>query len=227
MFEKIKKIVLATTIIASSIAFGCGQFAPKAYFNDYIYGINNFQVVSTVSTSGGGTSDLTTTYNIQNNQIVDFPLTVYVKLTSNTRLISDQPDTLKNTVKQAILQYRVLPNGKWVTVKKITKDYKTIGLNDPPMAYFGKNNIWPKGLARGTAVMIRYFTTDGTWQSGTLSDLCTQQLANRTISGIGTVYTLPNFNYTYTGGNAPQLGGSWTPSFCITVISSGKDRPLR
>ena len=60
--------------------------------------------------------------------VVDFPISVSVKLVSNDEVVlSDEngnkvtvPNELPNNVKKEIiscaLQYRVLPNGNWVTV---------------------------------------------------------------------------------------------------------------
>lgn len=58
--------------------------------------------------------------------------------------------------------------------------------------------------------------------------MCDEKITN-VSTPMGTKKTLPNFDYTI--GQTPltnyDLGGNWYPNQCITVIWSGKTRPVR
>lgn len=49
-------------------------------------------------------------------------------------------------------------------------------MSAPPAAYLNRNNIWPKKCRAGDVVMIRLYVTDGSFQSGDMSDKCDEQL---------------------------------------------------
>lgn len=79
--------------------------------------------------------------------------------------------------------------------------------------------------------MIRYYATDGDWQSGNLSDFCESKLQSVYVPTLGiNVISLPN-SFTYTYGTSDMynydLGGNWYPHFVTTVIYSGKMRPIK
>ena len=93
------------------------------------------------------------------------------------------------------LQYRVLPNGNWVTVKQYSTPCGTIPFTAPPFTYFGQNNIWPKDIKEGDVIMVRIYITDGMYQSGNAIDLCEDKLTNVSTEK-GIKRTLPNFTYT-------------------------------
>lgn len=192
---------------------------------DYIYGANDVEDIATYELINDGSTKYQR-YIVTNNKVVDLPITAIVKLTSGST--PNFTSEVKPQIVRCVLQYRVLPKGNWVTVKEYETPSGTIPFDAPPFAYFGKNNIWPKDLKAGDAIMIRVYITDGIYQSGNILDKCEDKLTNVSTS-FGTKKTLPNF--TYTIGQTPamqyDLGGNWYPNQCITVIWSGKTRPIR
>lgn len=159
------------------------------------------------------------------------PLTVFVKLTSNVDYNNINRSERQDDKIRCILQYRILPYGDWRTVRSIEKSQGTIALTAPPAAYFGRDNIDPLDAKPGDAIMIRYYATDGSWQSGMLDDMCQSKLSSVYVPAFSKyVLTLPNaFNYIYGTSDmaAVDLGGSWYPHFVITVIYSGNRRPIQ
>lgn len=229
-----KKLLALCAAIFTLTVSACDY--PFSYTLDYIGKINNMTVTEVTYND----SDSSNIMTVHNNLIVDFPLTVSVSLFSNTEhfylptygvygYIGYIYDTCK-------LQYRVLPNGKWVTVSNyIPHDingYTGAYKNDynTPKNYFGRNTINIKNLAAGTAIMIRLYTQNEYATSGDELDLCTGKLT--TVStDYGTVQTLPS-TYTYTIdqddiSTGTDLGGGWKPHSCVTVIYSGNERVIR
>jgi hypothetical protein len=190
---------------------------------DYIYSINDKVILEKFVGNVLG-------YKITNNQIVDLPLTVSVKLISDTIVNNyDGHTSIVGNVVRCALQYRVLPNGEWTTVVNYNTKMETITESEPAKTYFGKNNIYPKGLKAGDAIMIRVYATDGMWQSGDLSSMCSNNLVE-VDTKYGKVLSLPNtFNYNVTASSLlnVDLGGTWYPHLCCTVIYSGNERMIR
>ena len=100
-----------------------------------------------------------------------------------------------------------------------------------PATYLGKNNVWPKKCKAGDVVMIRLYVTDGSFQSGDLADKCEDQLGYGKSTKFPGKYTLPDaFDYTPRDSAsviAVDLGGMWTPQYVVTVVYSGKTRPIQ
>lgn len=236
-------VLLAAVMAYGTTAFGCWY---KFYnYQDYIYAINNREV-HTQQVIVTDKSQNKVQYTVKNNMVVDFPISVSVKLVSNDEVVlSDEngnqvtvPNELPNNVKKEIiscaLQYRVLPNGNWVTVQKYETASGTIPNSYPPNFYFGRNNIFPK-CKKGDVIMIRLYVTDGIWQSGDPASMCADKLvpienpvANITQES-GKCMSL-NGSYTFNledGARDYNLGGNWAPNLVTTVIWSGKTRAVK
>ena len=224
MKKKIATLTIALALAGS--AFAC--WYKRVNYIDYIYGANTEKELVTYEIVQSSTGNATfQKFHVENNKVVDLPLTVACKLTSGS--VVQFSDEAKPEIVTCVLQYRVLPKGNWVTVKEYLTPSGTIPFTAPPFAYFGKNNIWPKDIKAGDVIMVRLYITDGMYQSGNLLDKCEDKLQNVTTS-VGTKYTLPNeFNYTI--GQTPlsdyDLGSGWCPNQCMTFIFSGKIRPVR
>lgn len=73
---------LATIVLAATTVFGC--WYNRISYNDYIFGVNKFErhVEATVTKDEDGKAK--TTYHVKNNMVVDFPVTVTMKLVSDS-----------------------------------------------------------------------------------------------------------------------------------------------
>lgn len=227
-------VMLAAVMAYGTTAFGCWF---KYYnYEDYIYSINNREVHTQQVIVTDKSKDKVQ-YTVKNNMIVDFPISVAVKLVSNDAVVlndeNGNPITLseeKKEIMSCALQYRVLPNGNWVTVQTYETASGTIPSSYPPNFYLGRNNIFPK-CKKGDVIMIRLYVTDGIWQSGDPASMCTNQLVqidnpvvlNRTSMSLKNSYT---FNIEE-GARDYNLGGNWAPNLVTTVIWSGKTRAVK
>lgn len=135
----------------------------------------------------------------KNGQQVSLPITVWVKV--GPRVNSD--GELMPIIK-AVLQYRILPGGKWKTVKTVTNKAYDIAWA-VPVALFGKNNIDPN-ISAGTAILIRVYLTDGVYETGDLDD---------NLDGV----SIPN---TIRYGSPYMDLGTWKAPFVFKVIYNGK-----
>lgn len=141
-----------------------------------------------------------------NGMTVDMPFTVYVKVAP--RFESSGP----RNITIAELQYRVVPNGAWTTVKRLQNVSWEMNFNNP-VSLFGKNTINLTDIAAGTKIAIRLYLTDGIYETGDLgTDL--------------DVTTIPE---TASAGNTDQVNyaGGWSAPFVMYVTYSGKTRPHR
>lgn len=219
---------IAATVLAATTAFGC--WYNRISYNDYIFGVNNFERHTEATVTKGGDGKAVTTYHVENNMVVDFPVTVTMKLVSDSQIILDD-ETKKPELLRCALQYRVLPNGNWTTVEEYKIPTGKIPMSAPPAAYLNRNNIWPKKCKAGDVVMIRLYVTDGSFQSGDLADKCEEQLDYGKSEKFPNKYTLQDsFDYTpheSTSMIEVDLGGMWTPQYVVTVIYSGKTRPVQ
>lgn len=164
-----KKLLLLLILSISTVSLACWY----NYYNyeDYIYGINNFERHSGIQFINEN-GKMTSKYTVSNNMVVDFPISVSMKITSDSTVNG----THKPEVMYCALQYRVLPYGEWVTVAEHDFKAGSIPLNALPNFYLGKNNINPIGCKKDDVIMIRLYVTDGTWQSGELDDMCADKL---------------------------------------------------
>lgn len=154
------------------------------------------------------------------------------------------------------LQYRVLPDGEWITVNtykpllQYNDRFFNFSLADQGSALFGKNNIDLSHLKAGTVIMIRLYTENSRIASGDEEDLCDYSIVNRQINryinGNNYFNILPNTAYNLGYSNifldydydnqeytsqpdylSPSADETWKPHNCITVIYSGNERPIR
>lgn len=226
-------VLLAAVIAYGTTAFGCWY---KFYnYEDYIYSINNREV-HTQQVIVTDKLQNKVQYTVKNNMVVDFPISVSVKLVSNDEVVLNDQNgnnvTLSEEKKEIIscaLQYRVLPNGNWVTVQKYETASGTIPNSYPPNFYLGRNNIFPK-CKKGDVIMIRLYVTDGIWQSGDPANMCADKLVqiDNPVSN-GKSLSL-NDSYTFNmedGARDHNLGGNWAPNLVTTVIWSGKTRAVK
>lgn len=220
---------LAAAALTTTTAFGC--WYNRISYNDYIFGVNNFERHAEAKIEKDkGDGKAVTSYTVHNNMTVDFPVTVTMKLVSDSQIILDD-DAKKPEILRCALQYRVLPNGNWTTVEEYKVPTGTISMSAAPAAYLNRNNIWPKKCKAGDVVMIRLYVTDGSFQSGDLADKCDEQLGYGKSVMHPDKYTLPD-TFTYTPHESASmlevdLGGMWTPQYVVTVVYSGKTRPVQ
>lgn len=233
---------LLACLIALFISWPANSCWYRYYnYEDYIFSVNNLEThiqSLNVKTASG---KRTVTYTVKNNMVVDFPISVAVKLVSDNSVIIDNTSgniyqingitqAKKDMILRGKLQYRVLPNGNWVTVKEYSIQTGNIPSNYPPNFYFGRNNISPK-CNKGDIIMIRVFVTDGLWQSGMLEDPCDNYKTDDTVGETmmnsitkSEVRTLKsNMTFTTTD-DTYDLGGQWKPTLVTTVIWSGRTR---
>jgi len=69
-------------VLATTTAFGC--WYNRISYNDYIFGVNNFERHTEATVTKGGDGKAVTTYHVENNMVVDFPVTVTMKLVSDS-----------------------------------------------------------------------------------------------------------------------------------------------
>ena len=224
-----KKITLFLSMLATMSTLAC--WYQRINYNDYIYAINTYErhVIETESVNSKITK---TIYTVKNNQIVDLPMTVSMKLVSNTPVYIDD-STKKPTLLTGKLQYRVLPNGNWVTVEEFKRPTGTLPIELPPSTYFDRNNIMPRNLKAGDVIMVRMYLTDGIWQTGDITSMC-DAIKDDTLKNNkkANSWTLPSTMGPYIiNDNGSMLnydlGGMWAPHYVFTVIFSGNYRPIR
>ena len=190
-----KKILTSLMLTATIMVQAC-WFTSENFNGNYIAGVNNFiehyTPVSSFSSAiyhNGGSASL--------------PLTVYVRVTESK--LTSQQGTVLGQIQIAILQYKVKHNntwGKWKTVKKFSNTSWTL-YNTKATAFFGKENINPKGLVAGDEIMIRLYLNDGIHETGDL-DVDPGEVGNADTEATGV----------YNGG--------WTAPFVFKVIFDGK-----
>lgn len=139
-----------------------------------------------------------------NGMMVDMPLTVYVKVSPR----ANDPQRIMI----AELQYKILPAGDWVTVKRFTGTLWNMQFNNP-VALFGRNTINIENIDPGTTLMIRLYLSDGIYETGDLD----------TDLNIADIPENP------TGDNASSVNyaGGWTAPFVMYVTCTGSTRPHR
>lgn len=243
-----KKLLTLFSIAITSIAMACGS-GPIPWTMDYISAVNGITVrnVDYVAESN-------LIYGYSEGEVipyVDSPLTVTVGLFSSQSFKFAYNDTGENVEVGKLgfseackLQYRVLPNGKWITVSKYTPyTYDNITATNTtgtivrdglkPKNYFGRNNIDLKGLAKGTTVMIRLVTNNEYATSGDESNMCTNFLTTFESNYGTTAYMLPQYgkgndsNVFFNTSGSYNIGGGFRTHNTITVIYTGNERVTR
>jgi hypothetical protein len=193
------KKLLTTILLFSALAASACWFTEANFNKTYIAGVNNFFAHYIEADTIGEA-----TYS--NGMTVAMPLTVWVKVSPRT---ADQPGEVAGTkeIVRAVLQYKILPSGSWVTVK----DYNTPDWDmdfEGAVPLFGMNCI-NINVAAGTQILIRVYFSDGTYETGDLNTDITSSVPNTaTLSSGGT----------YEGG--------WSAPHVMRVIISGR-RPAR
>lgn len=152
-------------------------------------------------------TDLLSNAVYHNGQTVSMPFTVFVKVGDRF-----QDGEGNSTVKRAVLQYKVLPDGGWVTVKDINNPNWKMNFENP-VALFGRNTINIPGLAANTEVLIRLYLSDGVYETGDLNET----MSSDTIPD--TARASVSSEVTYSGG--------WTAPFVMRIKVSGTTRPHR
>ena len=229
-----KKTILAMFGIAALAASAC--WYNKQNYNDYIAMVNTTQrhMSEVIVTQNTSSKIKEIDYCITNNFIVDFPVTVTMKLTSEDPIILANPfsNSTSNAIRRTIdarLEYRVLPDGDWIKVSEYSIETGRLPESYPPAPYLGRNNIFPKNLVAGDKIMVRLYVTDGQWQSGDPNSKCDA----RAKEGLGITYRYeyPEFQYDISNvitniiGEA-QLGDGWLPHYVVVLEYSGHTRPI-
>ena len=126
-----KNLLIGGLTLFSTIVHAC-WFTADNFNTCYIAGVNSY-----VSHYSPAESIGSAVY--KNGQTVDFPLTVWVKVSDR---FADQPGEAegKKAIIHAVLQYRVLPNGRWKTVRELKNLNWDMDFQNP-VALFGKNNV--------------------------------------------------------------------------------------
>lgn len=224
---KMKKILILLTLLNSFVANACWyEYKTR---KDYISGINNFEYHTIIKDA----ETANTSYIVKNNMKVDFPISVSVKIFTDTFdniSISETNKVSISTDIQCKLQYRILPNGGWITVNEQIHKVDSIDSDLQPSFYLGRNNIMPLNCKAGDVIMIRLYVTNGVYQTGDLNSMCDKLLKSGNSTENSNLKTL-NDEYTYkisdTNINEFDLGGGWFPHSVVTVIYSGNIRPIR
>lgn len=188
--KKIFVFFCATFLLAASACW----FTQENFNRDYIAGVNNYFVHYEETENIGSAI-------YHNGTLVSFPLTVWVKVGPR----KNSHGQLMPIVK-AVLQYKILPDGSWVTVKTV---YNTTPIDRAlPAAIFGKNNIDLR-VQPGTEILIRVYLTDGVFETGDLNTDITSWI--------------PDIATEESGG---QYEGGWTAPFVYRVIFNGRRESL-
>ena len=194
------KTFLTSFAVMVSVAASACWFTTNNFENNYIAGVNSYQAHYVPNSANGNVENA----QYKNGLKVSLPLTVYVKVSPRQgdqagEIAGDKPIT------KAVLQYKVLPNGKWITVRTIENVSWELDW-EKPVALFGKNCINPEGLSSGTEIVIRLYLTDGTYETGDMNTDITSTIENNT---------------NYSNG---RYEGGWTAPYVFKVIYNGTRR---
>lgn len=194
-----KKLLSILAAVLTVNSFAC-WFTQANFNGNYIAGVNNYQ--ARYSETANLSQAIYT-----NDLSVAFPLTVWVKVTPLKYSPSGELLNTPAPLVKAVLQYKVLPSGAWKTVKTIENVSWKINWQHP-VALFGKNIIDPD-VPAGTAILIRFYLSDGTFETGDLStDISGDEVPTKATQDSGGSYS-----------------GGWTAPFVLKVIYNGRKRP--
>ncbi|HBJ94971.1 MAG TPA: hypothetical protein DDZ11_00255 [Lentisphaeria bacterium] len=191
------KTLLIGALSALAVAAQACWFTADNFNACYIAGVNDYvQHYSPAENIGAAV--------YRNGQTVDMPITVWVKVSDR---FADQTGEAAGSkrITRAVLQYKVLPNGRWKTVREL-KNLNWHMNFQHPVSLFGKSSISVSGLAAGTEILIRLYLTDGTYETGDLNS------------------NITNVPDTATEANGGSYEGGWTAPFVMRVKVSGKER---
>lgn len=196
------KKFLATLLLLTSLITNACWFEPGtinlddlSWIGAYIAGVNNYRAHTDFPNND---------FILYNNFTVPMPITVWVVVQPR------KTSTYLYPVRRAVLQYKVLPSGNWVTVKEYsnittTLDYPT------PIALFG-NNCINIPVPDGTELLIRLYLADQYLETGDLDTDITSAILD-VISA-------------ETGTESIWYEGGWSAPYVIKVRVEGK-RPGR
>lgn len=87
------KILCIAGLVAVTALQAVACWYQKTNYNDYIFSVNNVErhtsLVKTIETGSQKVKSIT--YTVVNNMVVDFPLTVIIKLTSENPIMMTNP----------------------------------------------------------------------------------------------------------------------------------------
>ena len=186
-----KRLLTILFFIFSLTAFCC-WFTEENFNGSYLAGVNGLSRYTEVGSLAEA--------EYLNGIPVALPMTVYVKVTPH------HFESGSTAITSAVLQYKILPDGKWVTVKRIQN--VSWAMDFPiPVALFGKNCIDVRNIASGTEILIRVYFSAGLFESGDLQTDITENVPDKATASSGGKYE-----------------GGWTAPMVFRVIWNGKRR---
>lgn len=197
------KIILLSLLLSTVSLFSCWfSLHPSFFINNYISGANNYKPHITSS------NDLNTT-NYIGWQVVDLPITVFVKIQDYIR------DDAVYAITSTVLQYKYKNKSvgewsNWITVKEIINPAWHMSFTNP-ITLFGIQNIDIPDLEAESEIIIRFYITDGILESGNIEEDIIITRDDNVIPNIE-VFT--------------DYGNGWTSPFVFKVIYSGTRRPI-
>lgn len=183
--KKLASLFLLTLGLSS---YAC-WFSDSDFKSNYIAGVNNYVAHYTP----GNSASYAVYYN---GQEVSFPLTVYIKTA---------PREGSDTIKTAVLQYKVEGSSTWTTIGMVTAQ-KDLNLNIST-TIFGRNIDLP--IADGKYFYLRLYLSDGVNETGDITQDVTASVPDAISSG------------------SQNLGGGWTPPFVFRLKKAANKRPTQ
>ena len=148
----IKKIMLGMILMAGITASAC-WFTSENFDKAYIAKVNTKITFTSTGTPGSVTCPPA--------GVQDLPAQIWVKLESRTT----GPD-----VTEAVLQYRKLPSGTWITFKHLKTLNWTLDFSQP-VQLFGPNIFDPPSARKGDSYLVRLWFTDGIYENADLDEM--------------------------------------------------------
>ena len=197
------KTLLTTALTALSIVASACWFTQDNFNGNYIAFVTGDNVHYEPT-------ELISNAVYKNGYTVDMPFTVYVKVSDRFADQTGESPGAKKIVR-AVLQYKVLPGGNWVTVKELKNLDWDMNFQNP-VSLFGRNTINITNISANTEILIRLYLSDGTYETGDLNTDITSPILDTAHGNISS-------EVSYEGG--------WTAPFVFRVKYSGKVRPNR
>ena len=192
------KKLLTTILLFASLAVSACWFTEANFNSVYIAGVNNY-------ISHYEETDNLAAATYYNGQSVALPLTVWVKV--SPRMADQQGEAAgAKDVIRAVLQYKILPAGQWITVKDLANlDWRLAF--DARLPLFGMACI-DLALPQGTELLLRMYVTDGVYENGDLGADITAHVPDAATLATG------------------SFGGGWAAPHVMRVKIGGR-RPAR
>lgn len=193
---------IITLLLTTMTVLSCWMSNPE-YFNAiFIAGVNNYHTHYDYSRYASYGEVI---YN--NGQVVAQPLTVWIQYRPTHSGSSFEVPKLSDNIQRVVLQYKVLPDGNWVTVKDLISPKWNIYLSTP-IALFGQNNI-DIDVPDYTHVVLRLYITNGVWETGDINQDITEDIPDVATRFEGNDY-----------------GNGWYAPHVMRVVIKGR-RPWR